>query len=206
MPHNKRRRMNYKFGLIIIVLTLSLSSKLTAQNSNKRDSLKVCIAVNDFFEWYIDAINQKKNSDFQPTFIESKNGMTTLNFNRYFNNLTKYGFSDSLLIKEKLSYQHCIDELKKVKYSDFNTKFTDLEDFENMQCDFGNYYRWIGGQEPIDGIRIKNVKFNSSFSVTVQIENFDYNPEEKKNIYWGSNLVTLKKIKHNWKIENINWK
>lgn len=198
--------MKYKFGLILIALTFFLTTKLTTQSSTKSDSLTICKTVTDFFGWYIDAIKQKKHSDFQPTFVELKNGMTTLNFTKYFNNLAKYGFSDSLLIKEKLSYQHCIDELAKIKYSDFDTKYSDLDDFENIQCDFSDYYRWTGGQEPIDGIRIKDVKFNNSFSVTVQIEYIDYNSEEKKNIYWGSNLVTLTKTKNSWEIENINWR
>ncbi len=130
--------------------------------------------------------------------------MTTLNFNKYIKNLTKFGFSDSLIIKEKLSYQQCIDELKKIKYSDLETKYTDLEHFENIQCNFSNYYRWTGGQEPIDGIRIKTVKLNSSFSSTVTIEYFVYNSEVLKNIYWGSHLITLTKTKDGWKIENIN--
>ena len=132
--------------------------------------------------------------------------MTTLNFSKYVKNLSKYGFSDSLIIKEKLTYQHCNEELEKITYNQFQTKFLDLDNFERIQCDFSNYYRWTGGQEPIDGIRILNVKFKNPFNAMILIEYFDYNQDEKKNMYWGSNLVTLRKIKANWKIESIAWR
>ncbi len=192
-----------KILLLFIAMISCLTFKLEAQNSAKNDSLVICKTVDTFFDWYIDAINQKKHVEFQPIFIANKDGMTTLNFTKYLNNLSKYGFSDSLIIKEKLSYQHCINELQKVKYSSFKTKFTDLDDFEKIQCDFSNYYRWIGGQEPIDGIRIKSVKLNNPFSATVIIEFYNYNSEEKKNIFWGNYLAILRKTKGKWKIENI---
>ena len=198
--------MKYKIGIIFIGLTFSLTSKLAAHNFTISDSLTICKTVSDFYGWYIDAIKQKKYSEFQPTFVETKNGMTTLNFTEYFNNLAKYEFSDSLIIKERVSYQQCIDELGKVKYSDFETNFTDLDDFENIECGFSNYYRWTGGQEPIDGIRIKTLRFNDSDSATVIIEYYDHNSEDNKQHYWGRNMVSLIKTKDIWKIDNISWK
>ncbi|MBC7390463.1 MAG: hypothetical protein H7329_14705 [Opitutaceae bacterium] len=198
--------MNFKIWLIFIALISFSAFKLNAQNTIKVDSLEICNTVNDFFEWYLEAINQKRHSEFQPVFVESKTGMTTLDFTKYFYNLTKHGFLDSLIIKEKLSYQHCLDELRKVKYHDFKTNFTDLDDFETVQCDFSNFYRWTGGQEPIDGIKIKSVTLINTYSAKVLIQYFDKNLEKNKNFYWGNNLVTLTKVEHSWKIESINWR
>ncbi|MBL7828662.1 MAG: hypothetical protein JNJ57_18655 [Saprospiraceae bacterium] len=198
--------MKYKFGFIFLTLTFFWTSHLTAQNSIQNDSTTICKTVSGFFEWYIDAIKQKKQTEYQPTFVESESGMTTLNFSKYFANLVSQGFSDTLIIKERLSYQSCIENLEKIKYSDFNSNVTDLDDFEKIECDFSNYYRWTGGQEPIDGIRIKTVKLINSFSAIVIIEYFDFNTKEKKNFYWGRNTLTMTKPRNTWQIDNINWK
>ena len=131
--------------------------------------------------------------------------MTTLNFSKYFANLVRHGFLDSLIIKEKLSYKYCFENLGKIKYNEFRSKYTDLDDFEKIACDFSNYYRWTGGQETIDGIRIKSINFNSLNSATVIIEYCDHNTENHKIIFWGSNAVAMIKRNDNWKIGNINW-
>lgn len=198
--------MKYRCGFIFIPLITFPTFKLDAQNSAYTDSLGICKTVSDFFGWYIDAIKQKRYSEYQPTFVESKSGNTTLNYTKYMDNLSKHGFSDSAIIKEKLRYQICIDELEKVNYSDFKTKFTDLDDFKNIECDFGNYYRWPGGQEPIDKISIKLVKLKDPFSATAIIEYLEYNPGEEKSIYWGKNLVKLTTTNEKWKIDEISWK
>ena len=195
--------MSYKSVLFFIILIIfPLTFELTAQKPTNSDASIIYKTVSNFFDWYINAIKQKKYSEFQPSFVESKSGMTTLNFTEYFTILAKNGFSDPLIIKEKASYQRCIVNLENIRYIDFKTKFTDLDDFERMGCDFTNYYRWIGGQEPIDGIRIKSFQFNGSDSVTVLIDN--YNIGEGVNYYWGNKVVTLIKIADNWKINSID--
>lgn len=205
MPHNKKRHMNHKAVLIFITLTCLLTLNLKAQKTHKNDSLTVCKTVTDFFNWYVMAIKQKKNSEFQPTFVESKNGMATLDFTNYIKNLFQHNFSDSLIIKEKLSYRPCIDNLEKIKYSDFASKYNDLQSMEEINCDFGNYYRWTGGQEPIDGIRIKSILFTSKTSVNIVLEYFIKNSDPMRIDFWGSNKVSLMKIKNIWKIDGINY-
>ena len=206
MPHKRTIYMKYRTNLVILFLSFFWEFNLVAQNSTINDSLIIGRTVNEFFAWYINAIKQKSYSEFQPTFVESSSGMTTLNYTKYVNNLNKFGFSDSLITKEVSFYKHCVDELEKVKYSEFNTQFIDLDDFENIECDFGNYYRWIGGQEPIDGIRILTVKFINSSSASVNIDYYDFNSEDNRNIYWGNNWVTMIRVNNTWKINNINWR
>jgi hypothetical protein len=172
------------------------------------DSIKVVQIVNGFYDWYLTSIKEKKYSDFKPKFVESNNGMTALDCSKYLDNLKLYGFSDSLINKERQSYSDCIENLEKVKYSDFQkSTFTDLDVYEQTNCDFGNYYRWTGGQEPIDGIRIIDVKFISTDKVYIAIDYFEFNSDENKKYYWGKNGLTLRLVNENWKIDQIDsWK
>ena len=192
--------MKCRSVLIFIVLTFSLSSELIAQESANNDAPIIYKTVSNFFDWYIDAIKQHKGSAFKPTFVESQSGMTTLDFSEYFTNLIRNGFSDSLIIKEKMSYKRCITNLENVKYIDLKTKFDALDDLERADCDFGNYYRWMGGQEPVDGVRIKSLQFNNPDSATAIVDYFYYNSKD----YWGENVIKLIRIKGDWKIDDIS--
>lgn len=176
------------------------------QNLDKVDSVQVCKITNDFFKWYINAISGKVKSVYQPRFVESAGGKTTLDFNEYFENLKQHNFSDELIQKEKESYRDCIDNIEKVSYSDFKSKFTDLDQFESIGCDFENYYRWTGGQEPIQGIRIKNVIKEFENKTIVIVEYFFDNGENYGLTYWGNNKISFRRIKNDWKIDNIDWK
>lgn len=164
--------------------------------------------VNGFYDWYLTAIKEKNNSEYKPGFVETKNGMTSLDFSEYFKNLTAHGFSESLIIKEKQSYLDCIKNLETVQFSDFQkTTFTDLDEYEQANCDFGNYYRWTGGQEPIDGIRITDIKFLSADLVLVSIDYYKVDKKEAKKHPWGKNSLTLKRLNNKWTIKGIDsWK
>ncbi|HRF37920.1 MAG TPA: hypothetical protein PK198_03955 [Saprospiraceae bacterium] len=74
------------------------------------------------------------------------------------------------------------------------------------RSDFGNSYRWMGGQEPIGGIRIQTVRLNNSLSATVAIQYTDYNPENEENTYWGRNILTMVKVNGIWKIDDVHWR
>ena len=192
----------------ILILFIGFSSNLRASDNNNADSIKVAQIVNSFYDWYLTSIKEKKYSDFKPKFTESKNGMTTLDYTKYLDNLKMLGFSDSLINKERQSYSDCIENLGKVKFSDFQrTTFTDLDEYEQANCDYGNYYRWTGGHEPIDGIRIIDVKFISTDKACVTIDYFEFNSDENKKYYWGKNGLTLIKIDSDWFIDKIDsWK
>ncbi len=173
------------------------------QNLEKTDSIQVCKITNDFFDWYISAISGKVKSVFQPRFIQNTDGMTTLDFKEYFENLKKHNFSDELIKKEKDSYNDCIENIETVKYSDFKTQFTDLDQFENIGCDFENYYRWTGGQEPIQGVRFKTVTKESENMAIVIVEYFFDNGKNYGLTYWGNNKISFRRIIGDWKIDSI---
>ena len=192
----------------ISLILIGFSINLRASDNLKTDSINIAQIVTGFYDWYLTSVKEKKYSDFKPKFVESKNGMTTLDYSIYVDNLQKHGFSDSLIIKEKQSYSDCIESLRNVKYTDFQkTIFTDLDEYEQSKCDFGNYYRWTGGQEPIDGIRIVNIKFPSTDRAIVSIDYFETNTRENNRYYWGSNNLTLIKIDNDWFIDKVDsWK
>ncbi|MFC0878973.1 hypothetical protein ACE01N_20430 [Saccharicrinis sp. FJH2] len=189
----------------ILILFLGFSNILIASDNSTADSIKVAQIVKGFYDWYLTSIREKIDSDFKPKFIESKNGMTTLDYSKYLDNLKAHGFSDSLLMKEKQSYSECIENLEKVKFFDFEkTTFIDLDEYEQANCDFGNFYRWTGGQEPVDGIRIIDIKFISTNRAYVTIDYFEFNSEKNKKYYWGKNGLTLIKIDSDWFIDKID--
>jgi hypothetical protein len=112
-------------------ISLLLESNPNAQKVKDSDSIKIEKIVNNFFNWYIGVIKTNNSVEFMPQFVESDNGMTTLDFSKYLENLRKYQFCDSLIEAERLTYQECILQLEKVKYFDFKTSWTDLDDFES---------------------------------------------------------------------------
>lgn len=188
----------------ILILLIGFSSNLKASDNLKADSIKITQIVIGFYDWYLTSIKEKKYSDFKPRFVESKNGMTTLDYSAYLDKLKIHRFSDTLILKEKQSYSDCIVNLSKVKYADFQkTSFTDLDEYEQTNCDFGNYYRWTGGQEPIDGIRIIDIKFISTDIASVSIVYFEINANENEK-YWGKNNLTLIKTGGDWFIDKID--
>jgi hypothetical protein len=151
----------------------------------------------------MDAINNNKFDMFQPKFISDKNGRATLNDSTYLETLRKYQFSDSVIIKEKYSYKTCIDNLKNVKFVDFaKTIYIDLDEYENSNCDFGNYHRWIGGQEPIVGIMIIKFLIKDNRAV-VTFQNYNHEPIKHQNGYWCENNVFLIKQSDKWYINAV---
>ena len=191
---------------ILFIYIISLNSVIFGQKLNDADSTEVCKITNDFFNWYLGAINGEINSICQPKFIAGKDSMTTLDFKDYFDNLKKHNCSDFLIEKERKTYNVCIKNLEKIKFVDFDTQYTDLDQFEEINCDFGNYYRWTGGQEPIQGIRITKTEMISSAQIKVTIDYYFDNGEKYGLSYWGNNEITLTKNKNIWKIDEINWR
>lgn len=188
----------------ILIIFNGFSNNLSASDILRTDSIKVVQIVNGFYDWYIRAIKIKNNTDYKPRFVESENGMTTLDFSIYIENLKTNGFSDSLIFREKKSYSECIENLGKVKFSNFKkTIFIDLDEYEQVNCDFGNYYRWTGGQEPIDGIRIKDIKLISEDFAWVSIDYFVVDSKDTRH-YLGKNSLILKRLNNDWQINSVD--
>ena len=189
---------------IVIVFLFNLSTILFGQELNTKDSLDACTITNDFFEWYIDATNKRINSAYQPRFIESEIGYTTLDFKEYFKNLKKYHCSKTFIENERESYTECLKNIEEITIVYFKEQFTDIDQLEEINCDFENYYRWTGGQEPIQGIRILKIEMISNNQIKVTIDYSSEKGESNKIKYWGKNEITLLKIKAKWKINDIN--
>jgi hypothetical protein len=190
---------------ILLLLLLLQSLNCYSQNWNQeKDSIYITRIANDFFNWYISNAKGKNFVEFNPIEIKDSYGMTTLDFSKYFQNLIHLSFSDSLIIKEKLSYSECLKNLAKVKYSDF-LKLKDLDDFERLNCDFNNYYRWTGGQEMFDGYYIKKVRFHKEKAFVIGFLYF----HDPKNIeirnFVREIVVTFILQKDEWKILNIEY-
>jgi hypothetical protein len=198
-----------QFLLPILTFALSISTlpSLTAQNYHQTDYIRVTQVISDFYTWYINSIKEHKNLDYQPEFIESTGGKTTLDLDNYLKNLKKYAFSDSLIQTETLSYKDCINKLATVKFSDFKkTVFVALDEYEQYRCDFSNYYRWIGGQEICDGITIDDLQFTNGKKCEVRIKKFTLT--NNNDYFWWSNTINVICIRtHNgWKINSIETK
>jgi hypothetical protein len=182
---------------------ISLFLESISNSKMDADSVRLLKIVNNFYNWYIEVTKTNNRIEFMPQFIENNRGMTTLDFSRYFENLRKYQFSDSLIKSERLTYQECISHIKKVKYSDFKTSWTDLDVFESTNCDFANSYRWIGGMEPVDCIRIVDLKIQSNQTGLVQLQFCGIDSNDKE-YFWGKKTVILEKQNNNWKIIKID--
>ncbi len=190
-------------SFIIILFSFNLTH---GQNLNVTDSVSACKVTREFFNWYVSAIKGTIKTDYQPKFVQDKNGMTTLDFKEYFNNLKSLHCTDNLIQKERDSYNECLLNLSKIKFSDFKTRFTDLDQFENINCDFENYYRWTGGQEPIDGIKIERVEQVNTDTFLITVTYYVDNGKGYGLSYWGNNKLSLLKQKDKWMINGINWR
>jgi hypothetical protein len=193
--------------LIIVLFSLLFFQPRTCYSIKpiqRNDSIEVVTIVRDFFDWYVKVINDNQYSEYQMLIVESPTGMTTIDYSKYFSNLQRLKFSKSLLDTEIKSYQECLENLSKVTYKDFQDNFDDLDDFEKTNCDFNNYYRWIGGQEPIGGIRIKIVEMISQTKAKVTLDYFYDNGENYGITYWGKKDVVLKRLKTDWEIIEFN--
>lgn len=164
------------------------------------DSLTVIQIVNEFYEWYIHSTKKEKNEENRPVFnIDEEN--ISLNLSRYLQNLKKLNFSDSLINREILDYKNCEQNLKNITKEEF-AKFDNILDFEDIGCGFDNSYKWIGGQEMCDGIKIINVMFLNRNKCHVYIEYFSINGNEKS--FWGNkSKIVLLIINGEWKINDI---
>ena len=74
----------------ILILFIGFSNNLRASENYTVDSIKVTQIVNKFYDLYLTSIKEKKYSDFKPKFVQTKNGMTSLDYTKYLDNLEIY--------------------------------------------------------------------------------------------------------------------
>ena len=187
--------------LKIFLLVIMFQSFDCYSQNRKTDSIEVSRISKSFFDWYISSAKNNKIDEYNPVEIKSENGMTTLDFTKYFKNLERLSFSDSLIARERESYNECIRKLSQIKYSDY-IKLTDLDQFEKLNDDFTNYYRWTGGQEMYDFYSVRKVIIDNNNAIVIGTLFLHYSGEKK-----GDSLteITITFIKQNdeWKINDI---
>ena len=189
-------------GLLLIIIALSCPVNSQINSSNSTDSIKVCNTVNEFYAWYLAAIDEKYNTDYKPRFVEDTLGYVTLDFSVYFKKLEEYGFSVELLQKEFDSYSECMRNLLYLKFEDYKERFTDLYHYEETDCDFGNSFRWIGGQEPVEGVEIETVSFKDESIAKVELQYY-WTGSNGEKIFYPGNEVLLVRNEGIWEITNI---
>jgi hypothetical protein len=122
--------------------------------------------------------------------------MTTLDFTRYRDGLRKYGFSE-LFIQRRIDwYEGCLRYLNKILY-DKISQLKDLDEFESINCDLSNRYEWTGGMEPKDTAELSSLKLMDKKTI---IGHVNFTSYSKPN---GTAIVTLKKIRRQWQVDNL---
>jgi hypothetical protein len=191
------------FTLIILTIIPEGWAFTVKIKDDQPDSIRVIKIVNDFFDWYITSVKEQKYMEFRPVFAERADGMTTLDFSTYLENLKRLSFSDELLKEEKRQYNNCVKNLGNIKYSDFESEYVDLDQFEIILCDFTNHYRWTGGMDPVERFRIKNVKINKHKVAKVEVDFSFTNQNKTEQSFSKGRTVTLIRKKSDWKIKEI---
>ncbi len=85
-----------------------------------------------------------------------------------------------------------ISSLSQIKYQDVIT-YTDLDQFEEINCDFENAYRWLRTQEAPDTTGIKSIKILDKENTVVTLMSGRYNIKNNTYSYYTSILVYTKK-------------
>lgn len=190
--------------LFIVLICFSLSAqgqsaKLTKISIN--DSVKIQTKIVGFYSWYADLIKrQKLNKEFNPAFIKDANGMTTLDFARYRAGLRKFDFTDDFIKRKINGYKPCFDSLKTISYEAF-IKF-ELDELEQIECDFSSTYEWSGGMEPIDGAELVTLDKMDKRTMESRVRFYNSTPDGVKH-YWGSATLTIIQYKTGWMINDL---
>lgn len=157
--------------------------------------------VLEFYNWYLSAIGNQPSEEYEPIFKADKNGMTTLDMEKYIKNLRKYNCSENMINREILTYQECIKNLGKVKYETLLSDF----DYDEVECSFVYSYRWIHTQETIDGVKIIEVKELPQRKKLIKGQFYNFDKEKKEYFYWDWYCqVILINENNSWKIDEIN--
>jgi hypothetical protein len=178
--------------LVVVPLTTHGQSKI-----KPKDSVDIKNQIEGFYSWYIDIIKTNKlEKDFNPSFVRQKDGMTTLDFKNYRDGLKRYKFTETYIERKIKDYKACVDNLKTIPFDIFS-QYTDLDEFENIMCDFSNRYEWTGGQEPIDKAELLNLKSADNNAIIGQLRFISYGTT------YGNAKVTFIKVKKDWRVDNI---
>ncbi len=161
-----------------------------------KDSVDIKNQIEGFYSWYVDMIKEKRlNKDFNPSFVRLDNGMTTLDFKNYKGGLRRYKFSDDFIERKVNDYKPCVDNLRTVPYDSF-VKF-ELDEHEQLKCDFSNTHEWTGGMEPVDKADLSNLELVDKKTIIGHVDFTSYSQPD------GKAIVSFKKIKGEWRVDNL---
>jgi len=193
---------------LILILVLSTSVAAWGQSSNKQasslqDSIAVKKIVETFYQWYAELIKDEKiGTEFNPRFVKAKNGMTSLDFSKYIDGLRNNHFTEGYIKRKIKDYDPCINNLAKIKYETL-LGFEDLDQFEEIKCDFSNVYEWIADMEPHDGAELTRV-ISTEKGLIGTIQFYNINTDGKKSIWDHKNATIIFRLESNeWRIDNI---
>lgn len=195
--------------VLIRVFLISIGFSLSAQGQSAKltkisinDSVKIQTKIVGFYTWYADLNKrQKLNKEFNPIFIKDANGMTTLDFAKYRAGLRKFDFTEDFIKRKVNGYKPCLDHLKTISFDAF-MKF-ELDELEQIKCDFSNTYEWSGGMEPIDGAELVTLAKIDKHTMKSTIRFYDTTTDKKVKHYSGSATVTLINSKTGWMINDL---
>jgi hypothetical protein len=166
---------------------------------NPKDSIAIKKQIEGFYSWYAGLIRDGElNQKFNPTFVRLKNGMTTLDFSNYKVGLRKHKFTKNFIERKVSEYKPCVDNLRTVQFDSLN-KF-ELDELENIKCDFSNTYEWGAGMDPIDGAEVVgfNKLGNDKIEAIIRFRSID----GEKDFIVGTNTFTLIRVKTDWKVDD----
>lgn len=186
----------------IVLLSILFVFPLTVKGQIKipsKDSVDIKNQIEGFYSWYAGLIRNKElNQKFNPAFVKLKNGMTTLDFKNYKDGLRKHKFTEKFIVRKVNEYKPCVDKLRAIPFDSF-TKF-ELDELENIKCDFSNTYEWGAGMDPIEGAEVVglNKLSNKKIEATIRFRSVD----GEKGFITGTSTFTLIKSKTHWEIDD----
>ncbi len=92
-------------------------------------------------------------------------------------------------------YKACVDNLRTVPYDSF-VKF-ELDEHEQLKCDFSNTYEWTGGMEPVDKAGLSRLELVDKKTI---IGNVDFTSNSQPA---GKAIVTFKRLNGEWSVSNL---
>ncbi|MEQ1588494.1 MAG: hypothetical protein ABL895_21590 [Cyclobacteriaceae bacterium] len=189
---------------IVVIISICVPFSVSGQFKLKaKDSIAIKSQIEGFYSWYIDLIKGKElNREFNPSFVKSEDGMTTLSFENYRNGLRKHKFSKAFIERKVAEYNPCLDNLRTVPYDRFITY--ELDEHEQLKCDFSNTYEWSGGMDPIEGAEVSELRIvNKHTVVAIVLLGFYNKPSGGKLSILGNARTIFKRKGNGWEIEDL---
>jgi hypothetical protein len=194
-------QMNFFRSILMVLFVLPFATWGQTEIKSK-DSVDIKNQVEGFYAWYVNMINNHRlGRDFNPSFVRQENGMTTLDFKNYKDGLKRHKFTDDFIERKVNDYKPCLDNLKTISYDSF-IKY-ELDEHEQIKCDFSNTYEWSGGMDPIAGADLMKLHKLSKDKIEAIIRFYDKGPDGTKQYDRGTRIFTMTKNRSHWEISDF---